>query len=88
MATSIGCQFGHHLVNNYCAPSTMLSYDNPHFQRTGIVEFGFTCNQSIMQKVFHYLYPNNIEKCLHVLVRGRILKIVTSEQLVVVKWLH
>lgn len=35
-----------------------------------------------MQKVFHYLYPNNIEKYLHVLVRGRILKVVSSEQLV------
>jgi hypothetical protein len=46
------------------------------------VEIGFTCNQSIMQKVFHYLYPNNIEKYLHVLVRGRILKVVSSEQLV------
>ncbi len=46
------------------------------------MEIGFTCNQSIMQKVFHYLYPNNIEKYLHVLVRGRILKVVSSEQLV------
>jgi hypothetical protein len=47
------------------------------------VEIGFTCNQSIMQKVFHYLYhPNNIKKYLHVLVRGRILKVVSSEQLV------
>ncbi len=31
--------------------------------------------------MFHYLYPNNIEKYLHVLVRGRILKVVSSEQL-------
>jgi hypothetical protein len=32
--------------------------------------------------VFHYLYPNNIEEYLHALVRGRILKVVSSEQLV------
>ncbi len=44
------------------------------------MEIGFTCNQNIMQKVFHYLYPNDIEKYLHVLVRGKILKIVSSEQ--------